>query len=104
MNPDEQRLHYPSPTPPAPGAWVTLRPGLHWVRMPLPFALDHINLWVLDDEIDGRPGFTIIDSGITSDPTKSAWEQIFDGLFRAGRCCGRSAHTSIRIISGWRTG
>ena len=59
-------MHYPSPTPPAPGAWITLRPGLHWVRMPLPFALDHINLWVLDDEIDGRPGFTIIDSGITS--------------------------------------
>ena len=49
--------------------------------MPLPFALDHINLWVLDDEIDGRRGFTIIDSGITSDETKSAWERIFDGLF-----------------------
>jgi hypothetical protein len=54
MNPDEQRLHYPSPTPPHP-AHGSRQPGPHWVRMPLPFALDHINLWVLDDEIDGRP-------------------------------------------------
>ncbi|HQR72529.1 MAG TPA: MBL fold metallo-hydrolase [Burkholderiaceae bacterium] len=84
MNPNEHQLHYPWAEAPAPGAWVTLRPGVHWVRMPLPFALDHINLWVLDDEIDGRPGFTVIDSGITSDATKAAWERIFDGLF-AGR-------------------
>jgi glyoxylase-like metal-dependent hydrolase (beta-lactamase superfamily II) len=81
MNPNEHELHYPWADVPASGTWITLRPGVHWVRMPLPFALDHINLWVLDDEIDGRRGFTIIDSGITSDETMSAWEQIFDGLF-----------------------
>jgi glyoxylase-like metal-dependent hydrolase (beta-lactamase superfamily II) len=81
MNPNEHELHYPWDEPPAPGGWVTLRPGLHWVRMPLPFALDHINLWVLDDEIDGRPGFTVIDTGITSESTKAAWEAVFDGLF-----------------------
>jgi glyoxylase-like metal-dependent hydrolase (beta-lactamase superfamily II) len=49
--------------------------------MPLPFALDHINLWVLDDEIDGRAGYTLIDSGISDDITKRAWEQLFDGTF-----------------------
>lgn len=84
MNPDEHELHYPWAEAPAPGAWTTLRPGVHWVRMPLPFALDHINLWALEDEIDGRAGFTIVDSGIASDATKTAWERIFDGLF-AGR-------------------
>ena len=81
MNPNEHELQYPWAEAPATGTWLTLRPGLHWVRMPLPFALDHINLWVLDDEIEGRPGFTIVDSGITSDATRSAWETIFDGLF-----------------------
>ena len=81
MNPDEHELHYPWTEPPATGAWITLRPGLHWVRMPLPFALDHINLWVLDDEIEGRSGFTIVDSGIASAETKAAWERMFDGLF-----------------------
>ena len=84
MNPLEHQLEYPWPDVPALGAWVTLRPGLHWVRMPLPFALDHINLWVLGDEIDGRAGWTVIDSGISNDVTNQAWEQLFDGAF-AGR-------------------
>ena len=66
---------------PALGTWTTLRPGIHWVRMPLPFALDHINLWVLDDEIDGHRGYTTIDCGIASDPTREAWEQLFDSVF-----------------------
>ena len=81
MNPHEHELNYPWPDVPALGAWTTLRPGVHWVRMPLPFALDHINLWVLDDEVDGRAGYTIVDSGITSDVTKQAWEQLFAVAF-----------------------
>jgi glyoxylase-like metal-dependent hydrolase (beta-lactamase superfamily II) len=81
MNPHEHELGYPWPTAPAAGSWTTLRPGVHWVRMPLPFALDHINLWVFDDELDGRPGFTIVDAGIASDATRAAWEQIFDERF-----------------------
>ena len=78
MNPHEHELNYPWPDVPALGAWTTLRPGVHWVRMPLPFALDHINLWVLDDEVEGRAGYTVVDSGISSDVTKQAWEQLFD--------------------------
>ena len=81
MNPHEHELNYPWPDVPALGAWSTLRPGVHWVRMPLPFALDHINLWVLDDEVDGRAGYTVVDSGITSDVTKQAWEQLFAAAF-----------------------
>jgi len=81
VNPGEHELHYPYAELPAIGTWLTLRPGVHWVRMPLPFALDHINLWVLDDEIDGRSGYTLIDCGITSEATQSAWEQLFDGVF-----------------------
>ena len=81
MNPNEHELQYPWGDVPALGTWQTLRPGVHWVRMPLPFALDHINLWVLDDELDGRSGYTLIDCGITSKATKLAWEQLFDGAF-----------------------
>ena len=104
MNPHEHELTYPWADVPAPGTLITLRPGVHWLRMPLPFALDHINLWLLDDEIDGRAGFTTIDCGITSEPTKSAWEQIFDDGVRGQAAAARAAHTFIRITSGWRTG
>jgi glyoxylase-like metal-dependent hydrolase (beta-lactamase superfamily II) len=81
LNPFESQLAYPWAEVPATGSVLTLRPGLHWLRMPLPFALDHINLWLLDDEIDGRPGFTAIDCGISSDATMAAWERLFDGFF-----------------------
>ncbi len=81
MNPGEHELNYPDFEIPTPGQVVALRDGVRWVRMPLPFALDHINLWLLDDEIDGVRGWTQIDTGITSQPTQEAWETIFDQHF-----------------------
>ena len=41
--------------------------------MGLPFALNHINLWLLED----GPGWTVVDCGIASDDTRANWEQIF---------------------------
>jgi len=81
VNPQEHELEYPWPAVPAPGAVIELRPGVYWLRMRLPFALDHINLWLLDDEIDGRRGWTVIDCGISSDDSKANWERIFDTVF-----------------------
>jgi glyoxylase-like metal-dependent hydrolase (beta-lactamase superfamily II) len=52
--------------------------------MPLPFALDHINLWLLRDRIDGREGWTVIDCGIDRTEVRDCWESVFaqalDGL------------------------
>jgi glyoxylase-like metal-dependent hydrolase (beta-lactamase superfamily II) len=81
VNPQEYELTYPWAEVPALGVATELRPGLFWVRMRLPFALDHINLWLLDDDIDGVRGWTIVDCGITSDDTKAGWEQVFDTVF-----------------------
>jgi glyoxylase-like metal-dependent hydrolase (beta-lactamase superfamily II) len=84
-NARESELHYPlGDTLPQPGEALDLAPGLRWVRMGLPFALDHINLWLLRDRIDGREGWTIVDCGIASDETRANWETVFaerlDGL------------------------
>ena len=81
----ESELTYPlGDALPAPGGVLDVAPGVRWVRMGLPFALDHINLWLLRDEIDGKQGWTIVDSGITNDATKANWEAVFadhlDGL------------------------
>ena len=45
-----------------PGAVKEIVRGVHWVRMPLPFQLDHINLWLIDD----YDGWTLIDTGINT--------------------------------------
>ena len=78
MNPLEHELNYPlGDALPALGNTLEIAPGVRWVRMGLPFALDHINLWLLRDEVDGQAGWTIVDCGITSDATRDAWEQVF---------------------------
>lgn len=78
MNPLESQLDYPfNDALPQPGALMQIAPGVHWLRMGLPFALNHINLWLLEDERDGRRGWTIVDCGIADDATRAAWESIF---------------------------
>jgi glyoxylase-like metal-dependent hydrolase (beta-lactamase superfamily II) len=71
--------HYPlGDHLPAPGHVTEVAPGIRWLRMGLPFALDHINLWLLRDRDEhGREGWAIVDCGIASDATRNAWEQVF---------------------------
>jgi glyoxylase-like metal-dependent hydrolase (beta-lactamase superfamily II) len=51
--------------------------------MALPFALDHINLWLLEDseetEQGTRHGWTAVDCGVTNPGTQEAWRQVFAG-------------------------
>jgi glyoxylase-like metal-dependent hydrolase (beta-lactamase superfamily II) len=78
MNLLERELQYPlGDTLPAPGATLELAPGVRWIRMSLPFALDHINLWLLRDRLDGRDGWTVVDCCISRDEAKAQWEEIF---------------------------
>lgn len=87
MNPSEQLLHYPlGDAMPAQGETLVvaagdgsgLTPAVKWIRMALPFALDHINLWLLrDEDEDGRAGWTVVDCCITRDESKAQWEQVF---------------------------
>lgn len=79
MNALEQRLQYPfGELLPAPGETVEVAPGIRWLRMGLPFALDHINLWLLRDSIGGREGWTVVDCGISREETQALWERIFE--------------------------
>jgi glyoxylase-like metal-dependent hydrolase (beta-lactamase superfamily II) len=78
----ESELHYPfADSLPGPGCSLEVAEGIRWVRMRLPFALDHINLWLLRDHEDGpggrREGWTLVDCGIDDDCTRAAWEQVF---------------------------
>lgn len=86
MNALESQLDYCLGTDtPAPGEAWGVAPGIKWVRMQLPFALNHVNLWLLRDEQPGeggtatRHGWTIVDCGIDNAATRAAWEQVFAG-------------------------
>lgn len=60
------------------GETLEVAPGIHWVRMPLPFALNHINLWLLED----GDGWTVVDTGYNHQPIKDHWDRII------GEICG----------------
>jgi len=68
-------LSYPFPDLPAPGTTIEVAPGVHWLRMPLPFALNHINLWLIED----GEGWCIVDTGYGVEATHELWERIFAG-------------------------
>ncbi len=78
MNDLEMQLHYPLGEALAPsGGTLDVAPGVKWIRMSLPFALNHINLWLLRDCIDGVEGWSIVDCCIHRDEAKAQWESIF---------------------------
>ena len=74
----EAALDYPlGDKLPAPGQTLELADGVRWMRAPLPFTLNHINLWLLRDEIEGQHGWTVVDCGIDDAATRAAWERVF---------------------------
>lgn len=78
MNLLEHELEYPlGDRLPEPAEKLEVAPGIYWVRMPLPFALNHINLYLCRDRIRGEDCWTLVDCGICSDETKALWERIF---------------------------
>jgi glyoxylase-like metal-dependent hydrolase (beta-lactamase superfamily II) len=85
VNELEKQLRYPlGHALPSSGSCLSVAPGVKWLRMTLPFALDHINLWLLRDVIDGCQGWSVVDCCISTEHAKAQWEQVFaselDGL------------------------
>lgn len=103
MNPLEAQLDYPyGERVPVAGERQAIAPGVEWVRMPLPFALDHINLWLLADARDGQEGWSVVDCGAATDATRSAWRDLMAQL--AGpplRVLATHCHPDHVGLSGW---
>ncbi len=87
MNQQELQLAYPfGETLPPSGTVHEIAPGVLWLRMGLPFALNHINLWLIEDHFDTEAGtvhgWTAVDCGIANEATRADWEQIFASQLR----------------------
>ncbi len=98
----EAKLQFPFAEVPAPGVAVEVAHGVFWLRMPLPFALNHINLWLLRDE----DGWTIVDSGLNTPATRDLWEQIFAWAMPQGpirRLIVTHYHPDHFGLAGWLT-
>jgi glyoxylase-like metal-dependent hydrolase (beta-lactamase superfamily II) len=89
-------LFYPHETAPATGSTLTVAPGVEWLCMPLPFALNHINLWLLAD----GDGYVAVDTGIALDEVKAAWKSTLTGR-HLNRCIVTHFHPDHLGLAGW---
>jgi glyoxylase-like metal-dependent hydrolase (beta-lactamase superfamily II) len=90
------------PDPPRPGEAVEVAPGILWLRFPLPFALDHVNLFALDD----RDGWTVVDTGFGDARSKDVWRELLDGPLRRRplrRVVVTHFHPDHVGLAGWLT-
>ncbi len=93
---------YPFAEFPARGSKMEVAPGVFWVRMALPFVLDHINLWLVDD----GDGWTLVDTGISSEQTREDWESVFDNHLEGKpitRVIVTHLHPDHIGLAGWIT-
>lgn len=72
------RLTYPWDDPPGESQAIQLAEGVLWLRLPLPMALNHVNVFALDD----GDGWTIVDTGVNSRKTRAIWEGLLAGPLR----------------------
>ena len=72
------KLTFPIPSPPAPGSVTDIAPGIRWLRLPLPYRLDHVNIYL----IENQGGWTALDSGLGTDACKQAWDAALAGALR----------------------
>lgn len=68
-------IRFPHEAPPAEGAAIEVAPGVLWLRLPLPMALDHVNIYALDE----GDGWTLIDTGMNTARTRAICEGWLNG-------------------------
>ncbi len=96
----QQTLSYPFSAPPELGKVIEVAPGILWARIPLPFRLNHVNVYAIED----RDGWAIIDTGLDYADARSAWDALLAGPL-AGRRLTRVIVTHFHPdhigLAGW---
>src|SRR5579863_1457691 len=99
---DATPLVFPFPEPPKRGEAIEVAPGILWARIPLPFRLDHVNVYFIDD----GDGWAVVDTGINDDNARAAWNALLAGPL-AGRRLTRLIVTHMHPdhigLAGWLT-
>ncbi len=97
---DGSQIQLLFPQPPSPGGIREIAPGLLWLRMPLPLRLNHVNIWLLEDD----DGWTAIDTGVQHETTHLIWQRIEADLFRGKplrRLLATHGHTDHCGVAAW---
>lgn len=95
-----ETLSFPFAEAPAYGDVVEVAPGLKWLRVPLPYRLDHVNIYLLAD----GDGWALLDTGINTRQAREEWEKLFAGALeghRITRVIATHYHPDHIGLAGW---
>ncbi len=76
-----ESLTFPHTEPPPPGSVQPIAPGVLWLRLPLPYRLDHVNIYLIEE--DG--GWAALDTGLGDERCRALWEAALAGPLAGGR-------------------
>ncbi len=97
---DAPVLDFPQATPPENGTFREVAPGILWLRLALPFALNHVNLYLIED----GDGWALVDTGISDTATRAVWQGLLDGGLggrRISRLIVTHYHPDHAGLAGW---
>ena len=66
-------IRYPHEHHPRGAHTIEVAPGILWARVPLPFRLNHVNIWLIRE----ADGWTTIDTGTANAEAKAIWTELF---------------------------
>lgn len=93
-------IRYPHEDPPEAGRAIEVAPGVLWMRLPLPMALDHVNIFALDE----GDSWTVVDTGFDSRKGRALWGDLLAGPL-AGKPVSRVVVTHFHPdhigLAGW---
>lgn len=97
---DMPTLHFPHAAPPAPGELTEVAPGVLWFRLKLPFQLNHVNIYLIED----AGGWLALDTGLGTDDCRMGWDSILTGPLRGEKLSGMLVthfHPDHVGLAGW---
>jgi len=100
MPPPSSNLTFPHPEPPGPGDFIQVAPGVLWFRLPLPYQLNHVNIYLIED--DG--GWRVVDTGLGTAECRAAWEALLAGPLAGQRLTSMFVthyHPDHVGLAGW---
>ena len=72
-------MKFPNKDTPETGQAIEIASDILWMRLPLPMALDHVNIYAIREKTDKFDGWTLIDTGFDTKKSRSIWEELLKG-------------------------
>ena len=93
-------LEFPFADSPDFGEFREVAPGILWLKLSLPYRLDHVNVYLIEEE----DGWALVDAGIKTADSIKEWESVLAGKLagiKISRVIVTHFHPDHIGLAGW---